>query len=101
MGDEQAAVDRQVLAVSLLRVKSDISTSPGVLCLIPQTVMMILSLEPIRNRYYETFKTSVFPFGDGARSSADLFLPHRFHFILAMVFIVTLFIHCDSILTSW
>ncbi|ORY91650.1 hypothetical protein BCR35DRAFT_298899 [Leucosporidium creatinivorum] len=53
----------------------------GVLCLVPQTVMMILSLGPIRNRYYEMFKT--------------------FHLILAMLFIVTLFIHCDSILTSW
>ncbi|ORY91592.1 ferric reductase like transmembrane component-domain-containing protein [Leucosporidium creatinivorum] len=53
----------------------------GVLCIIPQAVLMVLSLGPIRNRYYETFKT--------------------FHFILAAVFFVTLFLHCDFRLTSW
>ncbi|GAD96998.1 ferric-chelate reductase [Paecilomyces variotii No. 5] len=53
----------------------------GVAALIPQAWLTFMSIGPIRNRFYETFKT--------------------FHYVAAALFIVFLFIHCDFRLSSW
>ncbi|RDW65558.1 hypothetical protein BP5796_10250 [Coleophoma crateriformis] len=53
----------------------------GVAALIPQAWLNIMSIGPIRNRYYEFFKS--------------------FHYIAIILFIFFLFIHCDFRLTSW
>ncbi|KAJ9225469.1 hypothetical protein DTO169C6_2202 [Paecilomyces variotii] len=53
----------------------------GVAAIIPQAWLTFMSIGPIRNRFYETFKA--------------------FHYVAAALFIVFLFIHCDFRLTSW
>ncbi|TVY33102.1 Ferric/cupric reductase transmembrane component [Lachnellula subtilissima] len=53
----------------------------GVAALIPQAWLNIMSIGPIRNRFYESFKAT--------------------HFIAIIFFIFFLFIHCDFTLSSW
>ncbi|KAL1998903.1 hypothetical protein VTN02DRAFT_5407 [Thermoascus thermophilus] len=53
----------------------------GVAALIPQAWLNFMSIGPIRNRFYETFRA--------------------FHYIAAALFLVFFFIHCDFRLTSW
>ncbi|KAH8684246.1 ferric reductase [Tricladium varicosporioides] len=53
----------------------------GVAALIPQAWLNIMSIGPIRNRFYESFKAG--------------------HYIAIVLFLFFLFIHCDFRLTSW
>ncbi|KAF5379489.1 hypothetical protein D9615_006545 [Tricholomella constricta] len=53
----------------------------GVAALIPQTWLILMSWGPIRSRYYETFK--------------------KLHFLVTIIFMIFLFIHCNFRLTSW
>ncbi|BCR87148.1 ferric reductase family protein [Aspergillus chevalieri] len=53
----------------------------GVATLIPQAYLTVMSLPSIRNRYYEFFKAT--------------------HFIVALLFILFFFFHCDFRLSSW
>ncbi|TVY20807.1 Ferric/cupric reductase transmembrane component 7 [Lachnellula arida] len=53
----------------------------GVAALIPQAWLNIMSIGPIRNRFYESFKVT--------------------HYLAIIFFIFFLFIHCDFTLTSW
>ncbi|KAG5641814.1 hypothetical protein DXG03_004156 [Asterophora parasitica] len=53
----------------------------GVAALIPQTWLILMSWGPIRSRYYETFK--------------------KLHFIVTIIFMIFLFIHCNFRLSSW
>ncbi|KAL3475254.1 ferric reductase like transmembrane component-domain-containing protein [Aspergillus californicus] len=53
----------------------------GVAALLPQTWLTVMSFSVIRNRYYEFFKSS--------------------HFIIALLFLLFLFFHCDFRLSSW
>ncbi|OJJ55710.1 hypothetical protein ASPSYDRAFT_158264 [Aspergillus sydowii CBS 593.65] len=53
----------------------------GVAALIPQAYLTFMSLPAIRNRYYEFFKAT--------------------HFIVALLFILFFFFHCDFRLSSW
>ncbi|KAE9990939.1 hypothetical protein EG327_000710 [Venturia inaequalis] len=53
----------------------------GVAAIIPQGWLTLMSLGPIRNRYYEFFKTT--------------------HRLAALSFVGFFFIHCDYRLTSW
>ncbi|KAL4787603.1 ferric reductase like transmembrane component-domain-containing protein [Aspergillus varians] len=53
----------------------------GVATLLPQTWLTFMSLPSIRNRYYEFFKAS--------------------HFIIALLFILFFFFHCNFRLSSW
>ncbi|ORY22229.1 FAD-binding domain-domain-containing protein, partial [Naematelia encephala] len=59
---------------------TDFYTWSGVVCLFPQTALVLLSIGCIRDRYYETFKSV--------------------HFVMAAWFIVLLFLHCGFTLTS-
>ncbi|OGM44013.1 ferric-chelate reductase [Aspergillus bombycis] len=53
----------------------------GVATLIPQAYLTFMSLPSIRNRYYEFFKAT--------------------HFLVALLFLLFFFFHCDFRLTSW
>lgn len=53
----------------------------GVVCLIAQAYLQIMSLPFIRNRFYEFFKAT--------------------HFAAALIFVLFLFFHCDYTLTAW
>ncbi|RMZ37285.1 ferric-chelate reductase [Aspergillus flavus] len=53
----------------------------GVAALIPQAYLTFMSLPSIRNRYYEFFKAT--------------------HFLVALLFLLFFFFHCDFRLTSW
>ncbi|KAE8385766.1 ferric reductase like transmembrane component-domain-containing protein [Aspergillus alliaceus] len=53
----------------------------GVATLIPQAYLTFMSLPAIRNRYYEFFKAT--------------------HFLVALLFLLFFFFHCDFRLTSW
>ncbi|KNG90695.1 ferric-chelate reductase [Aspergillus nomiae NRRL 13137] len=53
----------------------------GVAALIPQAYLTLMSLPSIRNRYYEFFKAT--------------------HFLVALLFLLFFFLHCDFRLTSW
>ncbi|KAJ5096141.1 hypothetical protein NUU61_005497 [Penicillium alfredii] len=53
----------------------------GVVALIAQTYLTVMSLPAIRNRYYEFFKST--------------------HILVAVVFVVFFFLHCDFRLSSW
>ncbi|KAF8075223.1 ferric reductase NAD binding domain-containing protein [Lyophyllum atratum] len=57
----------------------------GVAALIPQTWLILMSWGPIRSRYYETFKKSVYSF-----------FVH-----VSIIFMIFLFIHCNFRLSSW
>ncbi|KAL2866889.1 ferric reductase like transmembrane component-domain-containing protein [Aspergillus lucknowensis] len=74
-----------VYNISIGNMESEWDTSvfywTGVVALLAQTYLTFMSLSPIRNRYYEFFKPT--------------------HFLIALVFILFLFFHCDFRLTSW
>ncbi|KII85014.1 hypothetical protein PLICRDRAFT_178779 [Plicaturopsis crispa FD-325 SS-3] len=53
----------------------------GIVALIAQTWLVVMSWGPIRSRYYETFK--------------------KLHFIAAGLFVAALFVHVGYTLTSW
>lgn len=53
----------------------------GTAALIPQAYLNIMSIGPIRNRFYEFFKAT--------------------HYLVTMLFVVFLFLHCDFRLSSW
>ncbi|KAF7595652.1 hypothetical protein BBP40_005400 [Aspergillus hancockii] len=53
----------------------------GVAALIPQTYLTLMSLPAVRNRYYEFFKAT--------------------HFLVALLFLLFFFFHCDFRLSSW
>jgi predicted ferric reductase len=53
----------------------------GVAALIPQACLNIMSIGPIRNRFYESFKAT--------------------HYLAILFFVFFFFIHCDFRLTSW
>ncbi|RAH49997.1 ferric reductase family protein [Aspergillus brunneoviolaceus CBS 621.78] len=53
----------------------------GVVALLAQTWLTVLSISWLRNRYYEFFRFS--------------------HYVAALVFIIFLFFHCDFRLSSW
>ncbi|KAE8355075.1 ferric reductase like transmembrane component-domain-containing protein [Aspergillus coremiiformis] len=53
----------------------------GVAALIPQAYLTFMSLPSIRNRYYEFFKAT--------------------HFLVALLFLLFFFFHCDFRLSSW
>ncbi|PYH83386.1 hypothetical protein BO82DRAFT_431096 [Aspergillus uvarum CBS 121591] len=53
----------------------------GVVALLAQTWLTVLSIPWLRNRYYEFFRFS--------------------HYVAALVFIIFLFFHCDFRLSSW
>ncbi|KAL4932338.1 ferric reductase family protein [Aspergillus undulatus] len=53
----------------------------GVAALLPQAYLTFMSLPSIRNRYYEFFKAT--------------------HFLIALLFILFFFFHCDFRLSSW
>ncbi|KAJ5935557.1 Riboflavin synthase-like beta-barrel [Penicillium verhagenii] len=61
--------------------KTGVEYWTGVVALIAQTYLTIMSLPAIRNRFYEFFKAT--------------------HMIAAVVFIVFFFLHCNSTLSSW
>ncbi|WVQ77275.1 hypothetical protein IAR50_006959 [Cryptococcus sp. DSM 104548] len=60
--------------------QTDFYTFSGVICLIPQTVLVLFSIGVIRDRFYETFKS--------------------IHYVMAAWFVVLLFLHCGFTLTS-
>ncbi|KAL0254269.1 hypothetical protein SLS55_009743 [Diplodia seriata] len=61
--------------------KTDMVYWTGVVALIFQTYLTVMSFGPIRNRFYEFFKAT--------------------HFTAALAFILFFFFHCDFRLTSW
>ncbi|OJD33804.1 ferric-chelate reductase [Diplodia corticola] len=61
--------------------KTDMVYWTGVVALIFQTYLTVMSFGPIRNRFYEFFKAT--------------------HFTAALAFIIFFFFHCDFRLTSW
>ncbi|KAL1636998.1 hypothetical protein SLS58_009524 [Diplodia intermedia] len=61
--------------------KTDMVYWTGVVALIFQTYLTVMSFSPIRNRFYEFFKAT--------------------HFTAALAFILFFFFHCDFRLTSW
>ncbi|KAL5355913.1 putative ferric-chelate reductase [Aspergillus floccosus] len=61
--------------------KTDLTYWTGVAALIPQAYLTLMSLPAIRNRYYEFFKAT--------------------HFVVALLFILFFFFHCDFRLSSW
>lgn len=65
----------------MMQWKMEVTYWTGVAALIPQAWLNIMSIGPIRNRYYEFFKTA--------------------HYLAIGFFIFFFFIHCDSRLTTW
>ncbi|KAF7182083.1 hypothetical protein CNMCM7691_001471 [Aspergillus felis] len=61
--------------------KTSLTYWTGVAALIPQAYLTVMSLPAIRNRYYEFFKAT--------------------HVIVALLFVLFFFFHCDFRLTSW
>ncbi|KAL4803996.1 ferric reductase like transmembrane component-domain-containing protein, partial [Aspergillus unguis] len=61
--------------------KSTLTYWTGVAALIPQAWLTFMSVPWIRNRYYEFFKAT--------------------HFVIALLFILFFFFHCDFRLSSW
>ncbi|RHZ47396.1 putative cysteine synthase B, partial [Aspergillus thermomutatus] len=61
--------------------KTSLTYWTGVAALIPQAYLTIMSLPIIRNRYYEFFKAT--------------------HVLVALLFVLFFFFHCDFRLTSW
>ncbi|KZT74826.1 hypothetical protein DAEQUDRAFT_659508 [Daedalea quercina L-15889] len=61
--------------------RTDLDYWTGVAALIPQAWLTFMSFGPIRNRYYEFFKST--------------------HYLAALVFVLFLFFHCDFRLSSW
>ncbi|KAL4814903.1 ferric reductase like transmembrane component-domain-containing protein [Aspergillus spinulosporus] len=61
--------------------KSSVVYWTGVVALVAQAYLTFMSLPSIRNRYYEFFKAT--------------------HFLIALLFILFFFFHCDFRLSSW
>ncbi|EAW13403.1 ferric reductase family protein [Aspergillus clavatus NRRL 1] len=61
--------------------KTNVTYWTGVAALIPQAYLTVMSLPAIRNRYYEFFKAT--------------------HVLIALLFILFFFFHCDFRLSSW
>ena len=61
--------------------KTSVAYWTGVAAIIPQAYLTLMSFGPIRNRYYEFFKST--------------------HIIAAILFMVFFFIHCEFTLSSW
>ncbi|KAI9044276.1 uncharacterized protein KD926_001506 [Aspergillus affinis] len=65
----------------VMQYKTSIAYWTGIVALIFQTYLTVMSLPSIRNRYYEFFKAT--------------------HILAALVFIIFFFLHCDFRLSSW
>ncbi|KAJ5778262.1 Riboflavin synthase-like beta-barrel [Penicillium odoratum] len=61
--------------------KTSVAYWTGVVALLAQTYLTLMSLPSIRNRFYEFFKAT--------------------HIVAAVVFVVFFFLHCDFRLSSW
>ncbi|KAI5782687.1 ferric reductase [Geopyxis carbonaria] len=65
----------------MMQYKTTIWYWSGIAALLPQTWLTILSLGPVRNRYYEFFKSM--------------------HYVMTILFVVFFFLHCNFRLSSW